>query len=556
MPPGEGAQSSQSKGYSRWKESHLKSHLRRSRSRLVVVMISGTVILSALVGAGLLAMRAFDSLVHGMYQGNTRPITQLANLRAAETNVRRLQWRILAQRDPLLTAQLVAQIRAKQALVEAEWASYYPAGVSSPREAELARQLIDDLPRFAGLVAENLRLLEAGDYDGAMRRLLSQLPFLDRVDQLVTEDINTNAAQAASFASTSESMIDMVTRMAITTMVIAVLAVMAVALRLMRQRDDALQMALDHLVLVDKVFEMSMDSVIITDRSGTITKVNPSFCRMTGYTEAEVLGRNPSMWSSGRQSPDFYREMFRCLEADGRWQGQVWNRRKNGDLYLESLSILRLGGAASGDGHYAAICSDITKRQLEEERREYLATHDPLTELPNRILFNERLGQAVARARRDGSLVAILFVDLDHFKDINDTLGHDAGDTALCAVAQRLRRTLRESDTVARLGGDEFAIVLEDLHDRIDIEPIARKLLAAVGEPIQAGSHAVSVTPSIGISIFPAHGIEPRQLVTQADQAMYVAKRMGKNAIRFFDEAAAAPQAGVASMSAVHNVHS
>ncbi|MCY1219916.1 diguanylate cyclase (GGDEF) domain protein [compost metagenome] len=534
----------------------MKSHLQRSRSRLAVVMITGMLILSALVGAGLLAMREFDSIVHGMYHGNTRPITHLANIRAAETNIRRLQWRILAQRDPLLTAQLAAQIREKLALIDTEWARYYPAGISSPHEAALARQLAEDQPRFAAIVTENLRLLEAGDYDGATRRLLSQLPFLDRTDRMVTEDIDTNAAQAASSASASESMIGAMTRMAIAAMVIAVLGAMAVALRLMGQRDDALRKSLEHLVLVDQVFELSMDSVIITNKAGTITKVNPSFCRMTGYAEAEVLGRNPRMWSSGRQSPQFYQEMFRRLEAEGRWQGQMWNRRKNGDLYLESISVTRIGGHGNDDAHYAAICSDITERQMEEAQREYLATHDPLTGLPNRLLFNERLGQAIARARRAGSQVAILFVDLDHFKSINDTLGHDAGDTALCTVAQRLRGTLRDSDTVARLGGDEFAIVLEDLHDRAHIEPIARKLLSAVGEPIQAGSHAVSVTPSIGISIFPAHGADPRQLVTRADQAMYVAKRHGKNAVRFFDAAAAASQADAAGMSVVHNVHS
>ncbi|CAG2150644.1 hypothetical protein LMG31506_04252 [Cupriavidus yeoncheonensis] len=495
--------------------------------------------IAAVVFGGLIVMKKFDSLIHTIYYGNTKPITHLANIRAAETNIRRLQWRILAQRDPAQTEKLLAQIREKLALSEREWAHYYPAGVSSPDEAELARQLAADMPRFVAAVHGSLDRLGTGHYDDAMQWLLTVIPFLDHFDELVTKDINANAAQATGFVGMSESTIQVVTGTAVAMLALVVVGVMTLALRLMRQRDDAVQESIEHLLMVDQVYKMSTDSVIITDKAGTITKVNPAFTKLTGYTEAEVLGRNPSMWSSGRQPPEFYQEMFRCLEADGSWTGEIWNRRKCGELYLESISISRIGGAAADEAHYAAICSDITRQKMEEEQREYLATHDPLTDLPNRLLFNERLKHAIARAHRASSLVAVMFVDLDHFKEINDSLGHQAGDETLRTVAQRLRGGLREADTVARLGGDEFAVILEDLHAHFQIEPIARKLLAAVGEPILAVGHAVQVTPSIGISVYPDDGVDPRQLVERADHAMYAAKRAGKNAVRFFEEAVA-----------------
>ncbi|CAG2151323.1 hypothetical protein LMG31506_04386 [Cupriavidus yeoncheonensis] len=484
-----------------------------------------------------MTMKELDSFLHTMYYGNTEPITHLADIRAAETNIRRLQWRILAQRDPAQTNELLAQMREKLALSEREWALYYPAGVSSPREAELARQLVVDMPRFVAIIHGSLDHLGTGNYDDAMQWLLTYIPFLDQMDERITKDIDVNAAQAASFVAKSASTIRVVTGTAIAIFVLAVIGVMTLALRLMRQRDDAVQESIEHLLMVDQVYKMSTDSVIITDKVGTITKVNPAFTKLTGYTEAEVLGRNPSMWSSGRQPPEFYREMFRCLEADGSWTGEIWNRRKCGELYLESISISRIGGA--DDAHYAAICSDITRQKMEEEQREYLATHDPLTDLPNRLLFNERLKHAIARAHRASSLVAVMFVDLDHFKEINDSLGHQAGDETLRTVAQRLRGGLREADTVARLGGDEFAVVLEDLHAHFQIEPIASKLLASVGEPILAVGNTVQVTPSIGISVYPDDGVDPRLLVERADHAMYAAKRAGKNAVRFFEEAAA-----------------
>lgn len=228
--------------------------------------------------------------------------------------------------------------------------------------------------------------------------------------------------------------------------------------------------------------------------------------------------------------------MWQCLVDQGHWKGRLRNRKKNGDLYLESLSITAIPGWKKCELNYVAVCSDITQQHAEQEYQGYLATHDALTGLPNRLLFQERLMQALARAHRSGARVAVMFLDLDHFKDINDSLGHAVGDGTLIKVAKRLRSVLRDVDTVARLGGDEFASILEDIHDVAQIEPVARKLLASVGKPILSEGHQVYVTPSIGVSIYPDHSIIPDELVDQADQAMYDAKKSGKNAVRFFSQ--------------------
>ncbi|ARP94203.1 EAL domain-containing protein [Bordetella genomosp. 13] len=304
----------------------------------------------------------------------------------------------------------------------------------------------------------------------------------------------------------------------------------------LRERDDALLESHYHLRLADRVFESTLDGVMVTDLQGNIERVNPAFTQLTGYTQAEATGRNARLLSSGRQPAAFYRELWRQLRETGRWKGEIWNRRKNGELYLEHLSI---SGIHNQDGvctHYAAIFSDITERRQAEERLSHLAMHDALTGLPNRTLFHERLERAIVRMRRaDGSRrVAVMFVDLDRFKRINDTLGHAVGDETLKTIAGRLAKAVRESDTVARLGGDEFALVIEDIEDIRHVVRIAQSLLAAAGQPIDIAGKPVFVTPSIGISMYPDDSDDPKQLLIQADRAMYEAKEGGKNGFRFF----------------------
>jgi len=302
----------------------------------------------------------------------------------------------------------------------------------------------------------------------------------------------------------------------------------------LRERDEALLKSNYHLRLADRVFESTLDGVMVTDLNGVIERVNPAFTQLTGYSQTEVIGRSPRLLSSGRQGPAFYQEMWSQLRAHGHWKGEIWNRRKNGELYLEYLSVSGIYNQTGHCTHYAAIFSDITNRRLAEERLNHLAMHDALTDLPNRTLFSERLKQAIARAKRAAKRVAVMFVDLDRFKLINDTMGHGVGDETLKVIATRLKEAIRESDTVARLGGDEFTIIIEDIEDIRHVAQIAQALLSVVGQPIDVGGRSVFVTPSIGISIYPDDGTDQKQLLMQADRAMYEAKDEGKNNFRFF----------------------
>ncbi|TDV26730.1 diguanylate cyclase/phosphodiesterase with PAS/PAC sensor(s) [Paraburkholderia caballeronis] len=302
----------------------------------------------------------------------------------------------------------------------------------------------------------------------------------------------------------------------------------------LRERDEALVQSRANLRLADRVLESTHDAVMITDLEGGILRVNPAFTRLTGYAAEEAVGANARLLSSGRQSATFYRDMWHELREKGHWKGEIWNRRKDGALYLEYLSISTIRDPDGNCTHYAAIFTDITQRRQAEERLAWLATHDALTGLPNRTLFTERLDQSIARARRSGKRVAVMFVDLDRFKLINDTMGHSVGDEALAVIASRLKHAVRETDTVARLGGDEFTLLIEDIDDIRHVGQIAQSLMEQVGAAIHRGEHLLFVTPSIGISMYPDDALDGRRLLMQADHAMYEAKDAGKNSFRFF----------------------
>ena len=303
----------------------------------------------------------------------------------------------------------------------------------------------------------------------------------------------------------------------------------------LRERDEALGLARFNLRMADRVFESALEGIMVTDRHAKIERVNRAFTRLTGYTEDEVIGRNPGLLSSGRQTPDFYKQLWHSLTTDGHWQGEIWNRRKTGELFLEYLTITSIRDSEGEISHYAAIFSDITQRRQAEERLGYLATHDVLTNLANRMLFEERLAHAISHAKRFGRKVAVMYLDLDRFKLINDTLGHNAGDEVLKMVAERIVANVRANDTVARMGGDEFALVLEEIDDVRDVGRVARKLLDEVGRAIDIGDREIFVTPSIGISIYPDDGTAAEDLILLADQAMYGAKSRGRNVFQFFE---------------------
>ena len=285
--------------------------------------------------------------------------------------------------------------------------------------------------------------------------------------------------------------------------------------------------------LAAKVFEQSGEGIVITDAQGTIIMVNQAFTAITGYSEAEALGQTPGMLASGRHDQAYYRAMWETLAREGRWQGEVWNRRKDGSLYPESLSIIRVLGAQGEVLHYIGIFSDITRHKETQAHIQRLAHFDPLTGLPNRALLGDRVGHELSAAQRNRTKLAILFVDLDHFKNVNDTLGHRVGDELLVTVATRLKSAVREVDTVSRQGGDEFILILPDT-DADGAAHVAEKLLEAVAQPCQIESFELGVTLSIGIALYPADGEDFEALSKSADAAMYRAKHDGRNTYRFF----------------------
>ena len=276
------------------------------------------------------------------------------------------------------------------------------------------------------------------------------------------------------------------------------------------------------------------ESVMVTDAAGAIQAVNHAFSFTTGYLPREVIGKNPRLLKSGRQGRNFYKALWASVQTIGFWEGEIQNRRKNGEIYPEWLTITALKNKAGRIKHYLGVFTDITERKRHERRLSRLALYDSLTLLPNRTLFHDRLRQALIHARRDNRMMAILLFDLDHFKKINDSLGHAAGDFLLKGIGHRLRNCAREGDTVARIGGDEFAAILPAIAHRDDAAEVARKIAAAIHLPFQDGKARLSITASIGIAIYPTDGRDSKTLFNNADRALYRVKSLGRNAFRFY----------------------
>ncbi|MDH5182092.1 MAG: diguanylate cyclase, partial [Gammaproteobacteria bacterium] len=286
--------------------------------------------------------------------------------------------------------------------------------------------------------------------------------------------------------------------------------------------------------LMGKVFENAMEGVIITDTDGAILNVNKAFCDVTGYNREEVIGSNPRILQSGRQDSLFYDQLWGTLLSNKRWEGEIWNRRKSGEIYPEWLMITAVMDESGETSHYIAIFSDVSSQKESEERLFYLAHYDSLSKLPNRLAFHDRLKQAISQAKRNQDLVAVMFLDLDGFKEINDSLGHNAGDEVIKEVAIRLGKVMRETDTIARFGGDEFTVLLPEAGSVAGVEIAAQKIIDTIAEPIRIGVNETAVTTSIGISLYPRNSDDMEGLIKQADMAMYEAKGKGKNRYIFY----------------------
>lgn len=291
----------------------------------------------------------------------------------------------------------------------------------------------------------------------------------------------------------------------------------------------------DRLQLISSVFTHTSEAVAITDGKGTFLEVNDAFTRLTGYTRDDAIGRDLFMFRSSRQGPEVYQQLWTELQATGHCQGEVWSRRKTGDAFAGLLTVSCVYDRAGKPIKYVAIFADITPLRQHQERLERIVNFDPLTGLPNRLLLSDRLKQSLANAKRQQQALAVIYLDLDGFKEINDRYGHDAGDRLLVALAQYIQASIRDVDTLARMGGDEFVVVLTDVDTAQGCCQILQRILDACNTPVEIDGKTLQVSASLGVTFFPGDDSDVDQLMRHADQAMYEAKQAGKNRVHLFD---------------------
>jgi len=306
---------------------------------------------------------------------------------------------------------------------------------------------------------------------------------------------------------------------------------MRVDLSLRQQREDH-----ERLRLAAAVFDSTLEGVVVTDAQGQIVHVNRAFMEITGYQLDEVLGLNPNKFKSGRHGPEFYRQMYRSILSAGQWSGEIWNRRKSGEIYPQWQSIRSVKDNGGAIKHFVAVFSDITAIKRSEHELQQLAHYDPLTGLPNRLLFTDRTAQALSYARSSKHGCALLLIDLDHFKNINDSLGHNVGDEVLKAVAQRIQSLFDTEITVARLGGDEFGLLVENCQQVVQAAGYAQRILDGFKTPFVLENQQLFISASVGISLFPSDASSAQQLLRNADSALFKAKSDGREAYALYTE--------------------
>lgn len=297
------------------------------------------------------------------------------------------------------------------------------------------------------------------------------------------------------------------------------------------------KLAEEKIKLAASVFTHARESIVITDTEGTIIDVNDTFTSTTGYSREESIGKNPRILKSGKQTSVFYTDMWQCIKDKGHWSGEIWNLRKSGEEYAEMKTISSVKDEFGNTTHYVALGNDITSIIEHQNQLEHIAHYDVLTHLPNRVLLADRLSQAMLQCNRHKLSLAVVFLDLDGFKAVNDAYGHDIGDDLLVSLSIRMQKALREGDSLARIGGDEFVAVLTDLTSVEDCEPVLERLLLATSEPITVADIVLNISASIGVTLYPQDNVSADQLMRHADQAMYVAKESGKNRYHIFDTA-------------------
>ena len=300
--------------------------------------------------------------------------------------------------------------------------------------------------------------------------------------------------------------------------------------------DDPGRIERERLRMAAAVFDSTLEGVLVTNRLGNIVHVNRAFIDITGYREDEVLGHNPSKFKSGRHGIDFYRQIFHSLSEQGKWSGEIWNRRKSGETYPQWQTISAILNDAGHVSHYVAVFSDISALKHSELERAHLIQHDPLTDLPNRLLFHDRAAQTLAAAQANKRGCALLLLDLDHFQSINDSLGHATGDQLIKAVVLRLQSLLGSGTTLARMGGDEFSVLLEDSPQASDAATLAQAIIDGLKQPFLLEGHTLFISASIGISLFPGDALGAEQLLRNADSALFKAKGNGRGGYALYTE--------------------